>query len=326
MLEMHFDLMSDEELRIYLDTLFPLGVGRSDEDSGREGANTPVMSTPRPIGLGMLKPSSDGMDEDGDKSPLFPPSPPSRSPNIQGKADHPLRVLSRALRDLRSLVEELEEENEELRDELRMGRALKAGKHADNVSIFRLHKAHRQLSIHDNLTEALSTSLGLEATAQVPAVDEPSVSSSSDVLSLAPSRRPGSAKSPDSTLSARAPLVRASSSSTSDIVLSHSAPSQRPVAMSRQGSTPSQHSAAAKPSWTSGLWVWNRKPKRKGSHTSIKSTTSATPSNQIKDNWATQIPNLEEETEPWRKGDGGSPPSFRAIFLATVSGICVVPA
>lgn len=32
-------------------------------------------------------------------------------------------------------------------------------------------------------------------------------------------------------------------------------------------------------------------------------------------------PEDEDEDETWRKGDGGSSPSYRAIFLATVSGV-----
>lgn len=53
-----------------------------------------------------------------------------------------------------------------------------------------------------------------------------------------------------------------------------------------------------------GIWTWSKKPGRKGS------VGSLTPS---------MASGMTPEDEEWRKGDGGSVPSFRAIFLATVS-------
>ena len=70
-------------------------------------------------------------------------------------------------------------------------------------------------------------------------------------------------------------------------------------------------------SWTSGLWVWNKpKPRRKGSFGSIMSQHTGTPVSSH----AVLKGDVEEQDEDgWRRGDGGSPPAFRAIFLATVS-------
>jgi hypothetical protein len=73
-------------------------------------------------------------------------------------------------------------------------------------------------------------------------------------------------------------------------------------------------------SWTAGLWGWSGAKKqrpRKGSIGSIASQKVQTTSIQhaLEEAAMTQ----EEDEQSWRKGDGGSPPSFRAIFLATVS-------
>lgn len=74
---------------------------------------------------------------------------------------------------------------------------------------------------------------------------------------------------------------------------------------------------ANRSSWTSGLWVWNKKARRKGSVGSLASLASGMPGPsslaQVRDH------SDEDEDEAWRKGDGDNPPSFKAIFLATVS-------
>lgn len=59
--------------------------------------------------------------------------------------------------------------------------------------------------------------------------------------------------------------------------------------------------------WTATLWGWGGKKngRRRDSSTSHAASQVDLP-----------IPTEEEE---WREGDGGSPPSFVAIFLATVS-------
>lgn len=76
---------------------------------------------------------------------------------------------------------------------------------------------------------------------------------------------------------------------------------------------------ANRASWTSGLWVWNKKqPKRKGSSGSLASFVSTQAGAQ---SGVARIVREEEEDvdAEWRKGDGGSSPAFKAIFLATVS-------
>jgi len=77
---------------------------------------------------------------------------------------------------------------------------------------------------------------------------------------------------------------------------------------------------ANRATWTSSLWVWNKKARRKGSVGSLASFASAVPGSsglaQVRNN------SEEEEDEAWRKGDGESPPSFKAIFLATVRSSC----
>jgi hypothetical protein len=69
------------------------------------------------------------------------------------------------------------------------------------------------------------------------------------------------------------------------------------------------------------LWVWSNgtKPKparpRKGSVGSVLSN-AGTLGDVIEG--TVEGTSLDEEEESWRKGDGGSSPAFRAIFLATV--------
>lgn len=203
-LEMRFEVMSDEELGIYLSTLFPLpGVGSTfisasasasgprsrstsaDNSSrssspglgdyvghkggslGGQNSSAPPRTPRTPEGEGVdagaeedttattprametrlrtlskptrrVDPGSDqdvSDDDDGDKTPLFPPSPPVRPSGAGGYPDHPLRVLSRAVREMKERLELLEEENEQLRMEVSLGRARKShDKSADQVS------------------------------------------------------------------------------------------------------------------------------------------------------------------------------------------------
>lgn len=78
LLDTRFDDMTDEEIARALEPY-----------AGREPASPPGSA------------SSDGA--------LFPPSPP---PVVQ--REHPLRILSRAVRELREVIGRLEEENERL--------------------------------------------------------------------------------------------------------------------------------------------------------------------------------------------------------------------
>ena len=76
-------------------------------------------------------------------------------------------------------------------------------------------------------------------------------------------------------------------------------------------------------SWTSGLWVWNKKqPKRKGSAGSLASFSSAQLGTPGRSGERIGVREQEEDADIdglWRRGDGGSSPAFKAIFLATVS-------
>jgi hypothetical protein len=142
--EMRFDLMSDEELGIYLSTLFPLppppdfsntsssatspSVPSENEDPG--APTTPATpATPRASNRRRLvkMPS-----EDDGLTPLFPPSPPANHTHVQ--VDHPLRILARAVLELRDNVERLQEENEGLRAQVELARPRKSrDKAADEV-------------------------------------------------------------------------------------------------------------------------------------------------------------------------------------------------
>jgi hypothetical protein len=53
-----------------------------------------------------------------------------------------------------------------------------------------------------------------------------------------------------------------------------------------------------------GIWGWGKKAGRKGSVSSLAPSVAAS---------------VAVEDDEWRRGDGGSAPSYRAIFLATVS-------
>lgn len=114
--ETRFDQFSDEELSGYLklfgepppmispeiDTATPRVPSVKDEE----------LSPTTPMPRTTAKPISKG--DDIDDQPLFPPSPPSLA--VQREAlDHPLRILSRAIRELKEAVERLEEENDRLR-------------------------------------------------------------------------------------------------------------------------------------------------------------------------------------------------------------------
>lgn len=73
-------------------------------------------------------------------------------------------------------------------------------------------------------------------------------------------------------------------------------------------------------SWTSGLWVWSNgsKPKstrpRKGSVGSVLSNAGTL--GDVCEGTADGMEAVDDD-EAWRKGDGGSSPAFKAIFLAT---------
>lgn len=108
-IETDFDGMPEDQLQAYLSSFNPnssssthvhLTAGDDTEAQAEPVNNSP----PIPPRL----PSDTNLEP-----PLFPPSPP---PGTQLElVDHPLRILSRAVRELREVVESLEDENEKLR-------------------------------------------------------------------------------------------------------------------------------------------------------------------------------------------------------------------
>lgn len=114
--ETRFDLMTDEELDAYLgqygQALSTPSLATPRKPPDKTVSTSPT--TPRaPRGAQSVR--SKGADvDDEDKSPLFPPSPPRHAAKSQ-VLDHPLRILSRAIRELQVAVQRLEEENDRLR-------------------------------------------------------------------------------------------------------------------------------------------------------------------------------------------------------------------
>ena len=127
--EMRFDLMSTDEIQVYLQTLVPSLA--SPPRSTPSSISHASPSTPRAI-PSIPSPRTD--DE-----PLFPPSPPAEI-TPRKLPDHPLGILSRAIRELKESVITLEEENTKLRAEL-MASGAKSDKH-DAVSSHCLNVAH----------------------------------------------------------------------------------------------------------------------------------------------------------------------------------------
>jgi hypothetical protein len=124
-LDTRFDLMSDDELRIYLEHF-----GAPPPRDSSTDLPTPKVKPGTPP-----KPQSPALMT-GDKIPLFPSSPPSHATHRE-VVDHPLRILSRAVRELREANSRLEEENERLRLDLERERERKESsqpKQADEVS------------------------------------------------------------------------------------------------------------------------------------------------------------------------------------------------
>ena len=138
-----FDLMLPEALEEYLgrwnqrsDTT-PLGTGLltprvlpGNSNSFPTSPTTPkaVRDTRDNLSLRTIERS------DADQSPLFPPSPPSHVAK-RGNMNHPLRILSRAVEELKEAVQRLEEENDLLRA---VESPVTGQKSADRVSSFDL--------------------------------------------------------------------------------------------------------------------------------------------------------------------------------------------
>ncbi|BEI79922.1 hypothetical protein CcaverHIS002_0104510 [Cutaneotrichosporon cavernicola] len=189
--------------------------------------------------------------QEQEEEPLFPPSPPAT------QRDHPVKVLSRAVRELREVVARLEQENARLRGEER-----------------RTSDTQR---IHDSLADALSTSLASPARGALAlALAEPLPQS--QLKSAVPIRPKSPTPSHASILSTK--------STRSTLTL------DRPRGASATG--PDLASPTAR-RWGMNMWGW--RPQRKSN--------------------ASVAPSAVEEEDEWRRGDGGSTPALRAIFLAT---------
>ncbi|KIR36411.1 hypothetical protein I352_01360 [Cryptococcus deuterogattii MMRL2647] len=285
-----FDLMSDDELHEYLQN-----VPCAPEDptphvelsSPVFPANGQTSSSAGSSSTTELPPSRDT----GDKSPLFPPSPPLLQNNAQ-ITDHPLRVLSRAVRELREVIERLEEENSRLRMD-HIKREPPSGKATD------------QISIHDDLNEAISTSLTSSSSLR-------EVPSRTSALSIPQSEHPSL-----SPTTSRFPAGFSPSSSNSIPFTSASVDPHQPD-VDAASINENNDRKSSRQSWASGLWVWGNKKSSVTKKSSMGSIASAnrpvTPSSNA---IPRSTPEDEDEDETWRKGDGGSSPSYRAIFLAT---------
>lgn len=168
------------------------------------------------------------------------------------------------------------------------------------------------MSIHEGLTEALSTSLApdilsLDAGHTLSAIpDAPSVRSWSPVPSTRRARSP--------TPSTRTVPVMSSSPAEGTSLYSVKSAEPPPIENSKRNQ-------GNRSSWTSGLWVWSNgsKPKstrpRKGSVGSVLSNAGTL--GNVSEAVTDEIDSADDE-EAWRKGDGGSSPAFKAVFLATV--------
>jgi len=104
-----FDAMTESQLRSYLHSFSTSSTISEAPDVIREDVS-PLTSVPPTPPIPIQARSS---DMGGPDQPLFPPSPPGTTD--RDFVDHPLRILSRAVRELREAVEKLEEENEALR-------------------------------------------------------------------------------------------------------------------------------------------------------------------------------------------------------------------
>ncbi|WVQ99801.1 hypothetical protein IAU59_006943 [Kwoniella sp. CBS 9459] len=301
-----FDLMSDDEIHEYLQmssgpsktggssTALRVSVEEPSHDNASPSSQPPVRSsTPQ-----------------SDKTPLFPPSPPTLPAQVDTR-DHPLRILSRAIREMREVIERLEQENERLK---RVQTGTKARK----------SRSVDRMSIHDNLTEAISTSLTSDSPLRdIPVKpssyldDRSSLRPSSPTPSTSRSIRPASIASSISVPFPASPLepsipINTSSSSTG------TSGTSTPVGVKKPNRT----------TWTSGLWVWGatKKPRpRKESIGSIASinqnraqaTAISASSPYPRSGDQAQAHSNGDADDTWREGDGGSSPAFKAIFLAT---------
>jgi len=304
-----FDGMTEPELRAYLHSFStsPRSIDITTEAESPLALVSPTSPLP-------IQPRA------SDAAPLFPPSPPAMTQ--QAIVDHPLRILSRAVRELREAVEQLEAENEALRLIKEAGGVRpKRNKQAHQVSLRCRNRPDTwksqlnfQLSIHEGLTEALATSLtDTPSISHYANANHPVIQDTASVRSMSPAPLTRRARSPTPSVRTVPDISSSPSAATSLFSVKSAEP---PLAGS------AKEYQANRSSWTSGLWVWSNgsKPKtsrpRKGSVGSIVSNTGTL---RNVTEAAMDENNIPEDDEAWRNGDGGSSPAFRAIFLATVS-------
>lgn len=165
----------------------------------------------------------------------------------------------------------------------------------------------QQISIHDDLNEAISTSL-----TSTPSLRE--IPSRTSVLNIPQSELPSL-----SPTTSRFPAGFSPSSSNS--IPFTSTPVDLPQPDADAASINENHDRkSSRQSWTSGLWVWGNKKNSVTKRSSMGSVASVNqPVPPSPNAIPRSTPEHEDEDEAWRKGDGGSSPSYRAIFLATVS-------
>ena len=120
-METRFDLMSPEDIEDYL----RCWTQRLDTTSTSTDLLTPRVSPGNPHSTSPTTPKAVRDTRkilslktiertDADQSPLFPPSPPLHVAK-HGHLNHPLRILSLAVKELKEAVQRLEEENDLLR-------------------------------------------------------------------------------------------------------------------------------------------------------------------------------------------------------------------
>ncbi|WVW85860.1 hypothetical protein I302_107898 [Kwoniella bestiolae CBS 10118] len=287
--------MTDDALRQY---------GRATP-SGPSSTSTPMDTSTTDSfdpSTGDLPTSTAHPPSSTDHPPLFPPSPPASDP-ILTSTDHPLRILSKAIAELKEVIERLEDENAKLK---------KVNTERSKPRTRR--KSADQASIHDGLTEAISTSLTSTSPISEMAPNPlPIPNDAASVRSLSPTpshrgaRRPPSIASslsvpfPSSPVDPPDPATRSSNS-----ISGTTTPVGPPVKKNNRST------------WTSGLWVWSGSKKSgPGNQTTLQppAKTTIPASNPTIDAESAILD--EEDPEAWRKGDGGSSPAFKAIFLAT---------
>jgi hypothetical protein len=315
--ETDFEAMSEQELQSYLEAFTPPAPTLAGEPPSREDdiSPLPALSTETPPSDPQHLSPNGGLGQ-----PLFPPSPPGTTrPEL---VDHPLRILSRAVRELKESVERLEKENERLRTtQPGVGRN-RRNRHADQVSNVPCLRAASlpdlQLSIHEGLTEALSTSLDTDTAVAVgQPLGQPVAYRAASLRTSSPAPTLPRSKSPAPSVKTL-PITTPYSTAGPSL---YSTKSAEPPTQAESG----KRNQSNRSSWTAGLWVWSggAKPKagrsRKGSIGSVVSQAGTLGDVAESEGVRTMDMVPGDEEESWRKGDGGSTPAFAAIVLATVS-------